>query len=63
MMTSHQSRSYAIHLKAKALEMLIKIITEMHLKITLLKSKPHPPGANELNHFPATNTHIMFLGT
>ena len=28
-----------------ALQMLLRVITTMHLKITLLKSKPNPPGA------------------
>ena len=27
----------------------MKVITTTHLKIAHLKSKPHPPGANEFN--------------
>ena len=45
--------SFTIHLKALAVEMLMKVTITTHLKVALSKSKPHLPGANELMHIGA----------
>ena len=37
-------RSCAIYQKAIALDMLMKMVSKLHLKIVLIKSKPHPRG-------------------
>ena len=45
--------SCTIHQKAIVLDMLMRVTTAMHLKITRLKSKQHLPGDSELTQSPA----------